>query len=375
MKILKYIFLLILLALVATTVYVATQKGDFNIERSKVIHSPKSLVFNYVNDYRNWENWGSWKEEDPEIQYFYPANTVGKGGSYSWKDSNGTGNMKTTFVKENDSIAQKMIYNELPSEVSWKFEDTIGGTKVTWRTKGKMDFMFKIYTAFKGGADNVIGKMYEKSLANLDKTLDYEMNTYSVQVDGIMEKPGCMYLQQTINSKITNLSKNLQIMHSKMNHFFKKNEIPMNGKPFVLYDTYDVNNGITHFSVCVPIKDEIMTSPGSDISFGKLESFMAVKITLKGDYSHRKEAWDKGLEYILANKLERNGPIQILEVYTRSMEEIKKPSQWITEIYIPIKVQPIEVKPVATAPRPRAVEVLVPANETPKPAPEKTVEP
>lgn len=375
MKILKYIFLLILLALVATSVYIATQKGDFDIVRSQVIQSPRSVVFNYVNDYRNWENWGSWKEEDPGMQFIYPANTLGKGGGYSWKSDNGGGSIKTIFVKENDSIVQKMIYNDLPSAVTWKFEDTVGGTKVTWRTKGRMDFMFKIYTTLKGGADNVIGKMYEKSLANLDKTLDYEMNTYSILVNGIAKKPGCIYLKQTINSKITNLSKNMHIMHSKMNHFFKKNEIPMNGKPFVTFDTYDLNNGITSFSVCIPIKEEIITSVGSDIAFGKLEPFTAVKITLNGDYSHRKEAWDKGLEYIRANKLERSSDIKILEVYTQSMEEIKSPSKWVTEIYIPIKVQAIEVRPVAATPRPRAVEMLIPTNEMPKAAPEKTVEP
>ena len=55
MKILKYIFLLILLAFFALTVFVATQKGDFNVTRSIIIKSPKSTVFNYVNDYRNWE--------------------------------------------------------------------------------------------------------------------------------------------------------------------------------------------------------------------------------------------------------------------------------------------------------------------------------
>ena len=53
MKILKYLFLLLLLSLVALTVFVATQKGIFSVERSKVINSPKATVYNYVNDFRN----------------------------------------------------------------------------------------------------------------------------------------------------------------------------------------------------------------------------------------------------------------------------------------------------------------------------------
>jgi hypothetical protein len=66
MRILKYLFLLFLLALFATTVYIATIKGDFEVERSIIIKSPRTTVFNYVNDFRNWETFGSWKKEDPK---------------------------------------------------------------------------------------------------------------------------------------------------------------------------------------------------------------------------------------------------------------------------------------------------------------------
>ena len=68
MRILKYIFLLLLLSLVALSIFIATQKGDFLVERSKIINSPKASVYNYVNDYRNWSDFGSWTSEDPEAK-------------------------------------------------------------------------------------------------------------------------------------------------------------------------------------------------------------------------------------------------------------------------------------------------------------------
>jgi len=144
MKILKYIFLLLLLALFASSVFIATQKGNFDVSRSKIIKSSKSTVFNYVNNYRNWEIFGTWKNDDPDITFFYPENTVGSGASYSWKGSNGDGDIKTISVKENQSIIQKMNYNGTISDVFWTFKDTVGGTKVTWRSKGLMSFSFKI---------------------------------------------------------------------------------------------------------------------------------------------------------------------------------------------------------------------------------------
>ena len=58
-----------------------------------------------------------------------------------------------------------------------------------------------------------------------------------------------------------------------------------------------LTNGLTKISICVPIKNEIFTSEGSDILSGKLEPFEAVKTTLTGDYSHSKKALDKTMQY------------------------------------------------------------------------------
>lgn len=353
MRILKYIFLLLLLALFATAVFIATQKGNYDVSRSAVIKSPRSTVFSYVNDLRNWETFGSWKKEDATMQFLYPGNTIGTGGFYSWKGSDGDGDVKTISVVENQSISQKMNYSGSLSDVFWTFKDTLDGTKVTWRSKGTMSFGFKIYSAFQGGADNVIGTMYEKSLANLDKTLVYELKTYSIKVNGVIQKLGCYYMKQTITSKISNVTKNLRIMIPNMIHFFEKNKLAMHGKPFVLYHTYDVANGLTRFSVGIPIKDQVFISEGSDITSGQLFPFQAVKTTLTGDYSHSKEAWDKTFAYIDKNQLTQKTDGAYLEIYTKNSDEIANPSQWVTEIYIPIQSKvaaPIyKPKPAATA--------------------------
>lgn len=336
MRILKYIFLLLLLALFATTIFVATQKGNYDVSRMAIIKSPKSTVFNYVNDYRNWETFGSWKKDDPEMVFNYSKSTIGKGGSYSWSGTEGDGNMTTLSVIENNSIHQKMDYNGSIADVYWTFKDTTGGTKVTWRSKGKMNFGFKIYSFFNGGVNKIIGDMYEKSLSNLDKTLDFELNTFSVKINGTVLKNGGFYLKQTITSKISNVSRNLRIMIPRLIHFFKKNNLEMHGQPFVIYHTYDKAKGITKLSVCIPIQEQVFTSAGSDISSGKLEPFQAVKTTLKGDYSHQKAAWDKTFAFIKKNNLTQNNSSPIVEVFSKNMEQIANPSQWETEIYFPI---------------------------------------
>lgn len=360
MRILKYLFLLLLLSFVALSIFVATQKGDFTVERSKIINSPKSTVYNYVNDYRNWEDFSSWITEDPEIKIAYPKKIIGPGASYSWEGKEGIGEVKTLFVKENDSISQIMNYDGTESSVFWSFKDTLGGTKVTWKTIGKMSFSMKVLTTFNGGIDRIIGKIYEKSLTNLDKTLDFEINTHSVKVNGLARKLGTFYLKQTFTSKISSVTKNSRIVFPKIITFCKQNNIELNGKPFIIYHTYDLVNGLTKLSFCVPIKSEIFTSSGSDILSGKLEPFDAVKTTLTGDYSHTKKALDKAKEYINANKIITDPTFSHLESYNISRTEIKNPSKWVTEMYFPIKPKVIPVNNYISAAIQKADAVKVP---------------
>lgn len=337
MRILKYLFLLLLLVLFASMVYVSTLKGDFDVKTTAIIKSPKTTLFNYVNDYRNWETFVSWKKEDVNTKFYYPKNTVGSGGSCSWKSSGGEGDMKTTALKDNEFINQKINFDGSESSSTWTFKDTLDGTKITWRTKGTMSFKFKMFSLFQGGAAREFQSMQEKTLANLDKTLVYEINTYKVKVDGVAKKSGTFYLKQTITSKISKIPYNLRIMIPQMTRFFSKNHLTMYGKPFVIYHTYDTTQGISKLSVCIPIKDEVFISEGSDISSGLLYPFQAVKTTLTGDYSHTQEAWNKTREYIKKNNLTENTEGTHIEIYSTNMVQIANPSQWITEIYVPIK--------------------------------------
>ena len=148
MRIIKYLLLLFLLSLVGITVYVATQKGDFEVSKSSIIKTPRNTVFDYVNDYKNWETFGSWMDKENNIKFEYPSKTMGSGGYCSWESNSVDGNIKTYFVKENDSIFQKANFNSTKSDIYWTFKDTTGGTKVTVHSKGKMDVLTKIKTFF-----------------------------------------------------------------------------------------------------------------------------------------------------------------------------------------------------------------------------------
>jgi predicted transcriptional regulator YdeE len=337
MKILKYISLLLLLAFVASVVFFATLDRTYDVLRTKTINAPKTQVFNYVNDLKNWENFGSWKQDDPKMKSIFSKKTIGKGSYYSWKGQDGEGKMTTVFVKSNDSIHQKMSFNDAESNVYWSFNETNGKTKVTWRNIGKMDFTTIIFTTLFGGMDQIIGNMYEKSLTNIENNLKNKVTTHSVIADGFIETTMGMYLQKTINSSNENLDNNIQIMIPNLMRFTQKNKISISGKPFVKYNSSNDLKGTTNFSVCISIKDSIITSKSSEYTFDKMLPFQAMKATLIGDLSFKNEAKIKALELITENNLMQKSEIPIIEVYKINLLDTKDANKWITEIYVPVK--------------------------------------
>lgn len=329
------------------TVYVTTQKGDFEVSHSFVIKAQRSTVFDYINDYRNWETFGSWMQKKSALKFDYGSKSVGAGGKCNWENANDSGSLRTYYVKENDRIAQKAVYNGTSSTINWTFKDTVGGTKVKIHCKGKMDLITKVSVFFKGGVEGLLQEVFDKSLRNLNKTLVYEMKTFSIKVNGISQRKSGYCLQQKVSSKIKNIAKNIKILMPRMVHFFKKNHIAMQGKPFVLYERYDVANDFATYAVCIPTAKQIFVMPGSDVSSAEIVAFTCLKTRLTGDYSHTREAWAAARKYISDHHLKENSAGNYSEVYVKTLEDVKRPSQWITEIYIP--VFPVEAAPASVA--------------------------
>src|SRR6187402_287197 len=231
MRIIKYLFLLFLLSLVAVTIYIATQKGNFTVKSSRVINSPKATVFSYVNDFKNWKKFSSWIVSDNTMKLTYSPKTTGNDSSLMWEGSNDIGSIQTLYTKENDSIVQKMEFNDTSCNVFWTFKDTLGGTKVTLTSVGQKDFMAKVNSFINISTYNSLSDVYNECLTDLDKTLNIEISTYNVKINGIVKKIQTHYLRQSFTSKISNITKNANAVFPKIIAFCEQNNLPLNGRP------------------------------------------------------------------------------------------------------------------------------------------------
>jgi effector-binding domain-containing protein len=338
MKTLKYIFLFLFIIVIIGAVYLATLDGDYDVKRSRIIKANPEVIFNDLNDYKNWQEWGPWYEQDSTITVSYADNTVGMGGSYSWTGVDGDGIMNTLKVEKSKSLDQEIIFKtpfgDMRSDVYWRLEKVEEGTKVIWGMKGKMDFFYRFMTK---GMEDEIGPMEERGLELLDQSIQKKLKIYSIESEGIVDYNGGFYLYLTTSTKISEMDSKFPEMLTEIGDFVAANNIRTSGSPFTIYHKFDPENGTTMFSVCYPIPERIMTPKGTNILTGFMERGTYYKTTLKGSYDNSKKAWEKAmmdvenlLDYYMVEDSEP------FEVYVNNMMTTANPADLITEIYIPV---------------------------------------
>ncbi|MEO8933440.1 MAG: GyrI-like domain-containing protein [Xanthomarina sp.] len=336
MKALKYILFLIIILIIGLTIYIAVQPNSFEVKRTRTMNAPSEVIYNNVIDFKNWKNWTAWVEQAPETEITLGEQTTGIGGSYSWIDSDGKGIIITTATSKGNSIDQDIQFDDFqPSQIHWDFNASVENkTEVSWTMKtDNIPFKYKAYAIFNGGFDEMIGSDFERSLEKLDSVVVASMKVYSIKVDFVTKYGGGFYLYNTTSAKMNDFENIKQNMLAEVMAYVEKNNITTAGPPFVLYHKWDKENNAVMFSCCVPTTNQVITIE-SDILTGQLEPFKALKTTLKGNYSHLKEARETSLEYISKNGLESTEQGKIIEVYVTSPNQVPNPANWITEIYL-----------------------------------------
>lgn len=342
MKILKYLFFLFLIAIIAGAIYIATKDGEYHFEESTIVEAPLPVVFNEVNNYYNWETWGPWRTETDDMIISYNENTRGEGGGFSWKSENlGDGSIETVNVNPEESIEQRVIHNPTFSEsdgkMYWEFEEVEEGTKVTLGMTGKQSFKEKLAFALtENSLSGIFKPRLSRSLEKLNKGLQNKMKVYSINVDGVTTHGGGFYMYTTTATKISQVPTRMQKMLTEVRNYMENNNIAMQGDPFVLYNSWDEQNNSAIYSVGIFTPSLVITPTDSDVLNGMMPVQKVVKTTLKGDHENLKEAWDLAYQYIEENNLQADEESQPFEVYKTDPDTTLNPANWITEIFIPI---------------------------------------
>lgn len=345
MKIFKYLLFLILIFIIGASIYIATKDGKFQVEQKLMMEGPQEVVFDEVNDYTTWKNWEPWSQEANDMIVEYGKKTSGEGASYSWKSEEmGDGEMKTIKANPHSSLEQEITFKtpfgESTSDVYWEFEQQGDSTLVTWGMMGEQSFMEKAAFIFQEESiSEMMRPMFAKGLDNLQEELKIKMNSYTINIDGITNHGGGYYMYITTASKISQVSERMESMVSEVGNFMATNNIEQVGKPFIIYNEWNEEQGTAIYSAAYFTPSEVITTSDSNVLTGFMPNQRTLKTTLKGDYENLKEAWDSSYAYLQKNGLQADEEAKPFEVYITGPKDNANPAEWVTTLYIPLQKQ------------------------------------
>ncbi len=338
MKTLKYLFFLLVIAIIGMAIYVATLPNEYSVTRERTIAAPAAVIFDNVKELKNWDAWNPWKEADSNLEIAYGEQTEGVGGTYTWTDKHGSGQMTTTSLEAPKSIQQEMSFGDFPpAKIDWQFQPANDSTRVVWHIEGQQNFMGKAFMLFMGSMEENIGPAYERGLALLDSVVVNSMQQHEVVVNGISEYGGGYYLYKTTSASPTNLGNAMARQFGAVMSFMNENSIKQSGMPFSIYHDMKSQGGNIIMSQAIPVKEKIVIADNTDVLCDFIPRTAAAKVTLKGDYAYLDRAWTQAQQYITENNLTASTSIQPFEIYVTDPGDYPNPADWVTEIYIPIE--------------------------------------
>ena len=169
--------------LVVFCAIVATRPDTYEVQRSAVVSAPPEVVFQYVNDFRQWEQWSPFEKMDPTMRKKFEGSSSGVDARYHWEGNRqaGEGRMRIAESEPARRIAIDLQFIEpfeSSSRTTFTFEPVANGTRVTWGMAGENTTMGKAISLF-ASMDQMVGKEFEEGLAKLGTVAEAEARRLS----------------------------------------------------------------------------------------------------------------------------------------------------------------------------------------------------
>jgi hypothetical protein len=148
---------------------------EYEVRRYITIDAKPSKIHDLVGDLKRWEDWMTWKDEDPTIQITYGKKTTGVGARQTWtsEKEGGEGEIVFTSSDSKQGVEYDMSFNQgqYTSTGSILYEEMGKSTRVTWSMKGDWPMPVVggyVVLLFKPA----IGESFQKNLTNLKSQIE-----------------------------------------------------------------------------------------------------------------------------------------------------------------------------------------------------------
>lgn len=224
------LFFALAFAIVALLVYMGRYSGRVRAEASRFIAAPPEAVYAGVADLQRWQAWNPWLEHardaHPEID----------GVTLAWDVPEvGRGSVRQVMQRPGSALRQQFEF-ALPfayrGRSDWQFEPAPGGTRVTWRFKGRVAFTLRAFAATVQGAT---GLDLRFGLDRLAASLEGAAPAYTLGYAGAQPQPAERFAQQLHRGPLDRLAADLPARIDEARRQFTAAGLPATGPAVVHY--------------------------------------------------------------------------------------------------------------------------------------------
>ena len=145
-----------------------------HFERSITIHQKRSVVYNYLSDFKNFNNWSPWYGKDTTAVYSFEGSTSGAGATFRWKSESkelGDGYIKILSLEPDSVISEELNFSRTPSTSGFTLKENGDSTLVRWNLEFEVGSnpILRILGKF---IDSMVRDDFENGLKNIKNKME-----------------------------------------------------------------------------------------------------------------------------------------------------------------------------------------------------------
>ena len=304
---------------------------NFKVSTSIEIDSSPFIVYDQINNFKNWSNWDPWIETDTTIIFHFSEISFDKGAYRTWKSNNsGDGKIEiinNEFLKRIDFLIT--LRDENSFKASFILESINDKVSLTWENKVELPYLARILGP-------IISKMMKndhlKGLKNIKdycesiayKSSDVEIKQWTSQ-NIILVRDTCTISE--INNSINN-------SYNQIFEFLAiNNKVSNNEQPLVQYISFPSEPGDKNMVVLyagILIDYFIEESLPNKMVFNQTKTEITAQATHNGDYRTIFKTHEKIKDFCKKNNYSiKDNPY---EIYINNPNKTTNLEEWKTQV-------------------------------------------
>ena len=317
--------------LMVALIYLACQRGHFQVTRSLEIEVAVDSAFAAVLDLKSWPHWSPWLMHEPETRLDYSENYQAEEGYYSWDGKIvGAGKVTHLEIQAGRAIQQQIEFQrpfKAVNQIDWTFENRGDCTLVSWEMNGKMPFLFRFMAK---RMEPMLGRDFELGLALLGGYLNDTMAHPVLEFIGDEELQGFSYWAIPCNGNLRQIEAARRSSIDRL----RSSAATQIGLSFMLYHQFDPFSSQFQTEIAIPVGNN---TPASNYQQHSFSGGHYMKMTLHGDLKFLPLAWYALTTHCRMHKFKTESTRPALEIYQADPDENACSNQTVTTLYLPIR--------------------------------------